>query len=225
MGQETRRVNSHLHGDYPDAVYLEDKDGLYWVAERDISVLRSVTGIEYNGARVGFDGCGAMAQALALMKRGVRVGLRRGDSVRMLRPPTPRRPVTTKSTPVFLAPELLVEAWELAKLEQILDRRSCRFKESFERWRTSFLNESGVARAEPIAVYVYQLAGGMYEVEWELTDISESSFEGFVLAAHLLGRKIPCRLVTPRQRHQRRFPNNQVELEEPVTYGQLRLAL
>lgn len=201
--------------DYPDAVVFEERDGIYWLGQRDLRLIEAAIGVQYGAVRVGFDRDGAVAQALSLMNRGLKVGLRRGATIRMLRPVTQSEVKPVTSSPIFLAPQRLLDEHELDALQAALGRRSCPFRSAYERWQDSF------SEGDKPAIYVYRVAQDMYEVDWQLTSASETTFHGMALAAYRSGRELACRLVAPR----RLRPSSVDSTDEPAIFGQLHLAL
>lgn len=207
------------HQDYPKAVVFEERDGIYWLSPDDVCLVQEASGRDFGGITIGFDKHEAMVQALGLMKRGIQVGLRRGDAIRMLRPPAQRSAKRMVSSQIFLAPEVLLGRRELANLMRALERRPSSISKACEHWKTRLLRET----EEAVEVYVYEVAGGFYEVNWKLTEISEGSFQGLAVASHLLDRRLPCRLITPGQARRR---VRTIETgQEPAVYGQLQLSL
>jgi hypothetical protein len=88
-------------------------------------------------------------------------------------------------------------------------------------------NRESVGQGDaPSRVYVYQVDSDWYEVDWELTGISEKRFQLLALAAYELKRTLECQLVAARPRRRERFlRKGTLQVSEPVAYGQLKLAL
>lgn len=76
-------------------------------------------------------------------------------------------------------------------------------------------------------IYVYQVDQDTYEIDWELTTMMPGAFEAVALAAHLSGQMLPCRLVLPKPKRgkEQNRPRLLLSFREPVTFGQLRMAI
>lgn len=204
-------------GGYPEAVIFEERDGFFWVGERDFPRIEESRGARYDCSAVGFDKQEAMAHALALMARGLKVGLRRGDTVRMLSRPPKRLARKPETTPVFLAPALLFDRSTLQRFAHSVSRQHSRLRVCFDRWR--FFLSSG--EKDTPTIYVMRLADSMYEVDWQHTELSEESLHGLALAADSMGVRLSCRLVSGKHAIGRR----RLTTPKVVVYGQLHLTL
>jgi hypothetical protein len=158
----------------PDAVLFEECDGIFWLTGQDLDAVRAAGKRAYDGERIGFDACEAQAHASVLRRLGIRVGIRRGDTVRFLREHVVqgnRRVVTGK--PLFLKPEALVESKELVRLESALNRKQLPHRVTFERWRTALT--TGDSDLPFIGVFAM---AGMFDVDWQTTELTPESFGG-----------------------------------------------
>lgn len=213
-------------GDYPDAVLFDERDGLYWLESLNLIRFEETTGAHFDCERVGFDTCEAMAHVVRLLERGIKVGLRQGDRVRMLSRRRPHRPAPPAGTSLLLAPELLIDRRELAAMRQSMSRKHWRLRDSLEAWRSLLCQGPQSTGRELPTLYVYEMAAGVYEVDWELTTLQEASFQTFALACDLAGERISCRLVPPRSAgHKPARSAKAIVMQPPVTFGQLRLAI
>jgi hypothetical protein len=82
------------------------------------------------------------------------------------------------------------------------------------------------ARIAPRPFTSTELALLGYEVDWDLTVMTERRFELLALAAYENNRELDCLLVEakPRRRSQS-SAKRPIEVSEPVIYGQMRLGL
>lgn len=194
---------------WPDGVLFEERDGLWWLDGESLVSFQSLTGQRFDCERVGFDKRDAFAYVEALIRKGVRVGVRRGQEVRML---TRRRPQVQRVPPF--------EAF-LVRPEFILDKRDFQMIQACRKVGLASLTDDELS----LSLYVYQLADSMYEVDWKLTCISEAEFRRIALAAYEAGRELPCRLVQSRASVKKQHDKVTLVVEEPITYGRLRLAM
>ena len=193
----------------PEGLFFQEEDGFLWLEKEDLSRFQALTGLTFDCQRVGFDKRDAFAYVDAIIHKGVRVGVRRGQELRML---TRRRPQVQRVPPF--------EAF-LVRPEFILDKRDFQMIQACRK-----VSQASPTDAElGVILYVYKLADSMYEVDWKLTCISEADFRRIALAAFEAGRELPCRLVQPRASVKKQHDRVTLVVEEPITYGQLRLAM
>ena len=193
----------------PDGVLFEERDGLLWLDGESLAAFQSLTGQRFDCERVGFDKRDAFAYVDAVLRKGVAVGVRRGQEVRML---TRRRTQVQRVPPFepfYVRPEF------------ILDKRDFQMIQACRKVSLASLTDAELS----LRLYVYKLADSMYEVDWKLTCISEAEFRRIALAAYEAGRELPCRLVQPRASVKKQHEKVTLVVEEPITYGQLRLAM
>lgn len=219
---------SVARGAYPSYVLFEEQDGLWWLRGKDLSRAKRILDLEYTGDALGFESSVASEYARRLNKQGIKVGLLRGNTVRTLQIHRFKNPNQVPGTTIGLAPELILGLRELEHLEKSLTRKHSRVRDLVERMRSELSNPQADPLADIGTVYVYKVSDRDYEVDWELTTLPQAVFEAVAVATHQTGRMLRCQLVQPkgRRRHPGRLPyKSQVEVSEPVTYGQLRFEI
>src|SRR5207248_374081 len=122
---------------------------------------------------------------------------------------------------ISISAELILDRRELDRLA-LLASKSRTFSEAVA------LMGSRLREGQDVPIpAVYRLDQDMYEVDWELTPIAEPNFQALALAAFHSHRAITCRLVLPKpqRNHGQVSVRYRPILSEPVTYGQMHLAI
>jgi hypothetical protein len=201
-------------------VIFDKRDGLYWLSGSNLAFVKEALRRDWQGEAVGFDYATASWHARGLLERHVRVMYRDGDSIQTLTIERSHKPSITAGIPLDVTPEALIGTRELERLGRLAETRPA--------WRQQvhMMEETLTDDTRSMPLYVYEVAADWYDVDWELTSMSEKRFEAVILAAHRKGRALPCRLVPPKPRRRKRFvPPRTVKVSKPVTHGQLRLAI
>ena len=111
-------------------------------------------------------------------------------------------------------------------LRQAATKRGLGLGEAILGWQTANGSSASEGCGDYGPLYVYKVAEGMYEVDWQFTNLSEQAFKSLALAAYASGRTLPCCLVEPLARRRGALQLGKVlALQAPVTYGQLKFEL
>ena len=212
---------------YPSHILFEERQGVYWLRGQDLVQARQVLPIRPDSASVGFDKVNMSVHAYRLNQKGLKVGILKDGAVRTLQFPRTKKSINVPSTAIGLAPVLLLGRRELERLERRLTRKYSAFKDLTERIKAELSNGHRASVSDFDKLYVYEAWEGAYEVDWELTAMSKTTFESLALATHQTGKKLLCQLVPPKARRKKNLANLKpvTQVSEPVTYGQLRLPL
>lgn len=218
-----------LHEAYPQHIlFVEEEDETYWLRGADLFRAKALLGLTCDGQAAGFDRPTAIRYARDLLERGMKVGVVRGNTVHPLAGPSsaPPQPKLVASRSVGISPELLLGRKELARLTRSLTRQQSPYREFIEGVRNGLAGDNERVLTEFGTLYTYQVGLDCYEVDWELTGIPEGVVAALCVAAHLAGRMLHCELVQPKARRRKgAAPMPVMVVDQPVTYGQLRLSL
>ena len=212
---------------YKGHFLFEERDELWWISGKDVSLARSHLGLRCYGERVGFDPAAGKGYARLLVAQGIQVDLRRGDKTFNLNNrlrDNGRAPLMCRL--VWMDPQLLLPASRLAELRR---RVSCdhpsnhdlaeRLQEALSLGRSRVMFEFG-------KLYVYEVEPNTYEIDWRLSTVQPDIFETMAAVASGGGHKLPCHLVLPKgQRVGPRGKERPVLMSErkPNGRGQLQL--
>lgn len=188
---------------------FEERDGLLWLDGEHLARFCKLTRRRFEVERVGFDKPDELACLDGVMRRGVRVAVRQGQQLRMLT----RHRSQVRPSPPFQQFSV--------RPEYLLDKRD--FEQMQARKTNSLASTPELELGARL--YVIKLMETMYEVDWQLTTLSESEFRKVAYSAYLAHGELPCRLVQARASRTRQSAKRPLTFEEPVTYGQLRLGL
>jgi len=199
-------------------VVFEELNDLFWLRGVDAHLATELLGLRWEGRAVGFDREVALLHADSLLRRHVQVSIRTGALVRTLALRSEVKRVLPPATPICLVAQAFFDERELLRLDRHLQRRTPQAPQLNE--------ESAGQRGGSPRIYVYKVDSDWYEVDWELTAMSEKQFQLIVLAAYKSQGTIECQLVEARpRRRERLLRKGTLQKGEPVAYGQLRLAL
>ena len=212
---------------YPAYILFEERAGIYWLRGQDLARVRHVLMIKSDAESIGFADATMLAHARQLNLKRIKVGILKDNAVHILQFHRPKKPVNIPSTTIGLAPELLLGRRELDRLEACLTRKRSPLKDLALRIRAELSNGHRSSVADFGKLYVYEAWEGAYEVDFELTTMSKTTFEALPLATHQSGEKLLCHLVAPKPRRNKNLANSRPAalVSEPVTCGQLRLPL
>lgn len=212
---------------YPSHILFEEQAGFYWLRGKDLAHTRNILPIKSIADSVGFDQATVSAFAKQLNKKGIEVGILKGNAVRTLQFRLSKKSVKVPCTTIGLAPKLLLGREDLQRLQACLTRKHSPLRDLTQKIRAELSNDHGSNITDFGRLYVYQVSEDIYEVDWELSTISKTTFEALALATHLAGKMLPCHLVLPKSKRKKNgtTPKPVVMFSEPVTYGQLRLPI
>ncbi len=212
---------------YPEHILFEKKEGVYYLRGKDLAQVRKVLGLECDGTTVGFDDIGLSVYLKQLLGRGLQVGIRQGDTVHAVRFCNTSSSYKVISTAIGLAPKLLLGEKELDRLQHRFGNGHSTFSNRVHEVRERIFKGQGMTLKDFGTIYVYQVDQDTYEIDWELTTMTASAFEAVALAAHLSGQMLPCRLVLPKPKRSKKQnrPKLLFSVCEPVTFGQLKMAI
>lgn len=197
-------------------VVFEEHDDMLWLRGKDAELATDLLGLRWEGEAIGFERGMALVHADSLLGRHVEVCIREGAGVRTLSRRRQVKPSQPVSTLVRIRADAFFDERELLRIKQRL--ASSHSSGPFDHRDAS---DDG---SPPI--YVYKVDVCWYEVDWQLTAMSEAHFQGLVLAAHEACSELSCQLVEAKPR--RRIgvsAKGSLQLSEPVVYGQMSLQL
>lgn len=213
---------------YPSYILFEEQGGFYWLRAKDLARARTILPIKSAADSVGFDKATMSAFASKLNKKGIKVGILKGNAVRTIECHRSQKLFPAPSTSIWLAPQVLVGGQELERLQSCVKRKRSTLTAIVESITMGLSNgHHQTWNTDFGTLVVYQVSEDIYEVDWELTTVSKTTFEALALATHLAGEMLPCRLVLPKSKRKKNgnTPKQMVSVGEPVTYGQLRLPI
>lgn len=213
---------------YPDAVVFHEVRGIFIVKGRDAELLSKEFGIDSTSTWYGFDVGEAFCYMTELAKRGYAVVRASNGGVSHVKPPTDRRKEIQRQRAKgrFLAvePTLLFDRRELERVAHDKWLRQRGYKEPFENFRRWLQIGDWRSLRDYGELYVYQV-GDWYELDLELTSMLEGHVLLLAKAALATGCKLPCRVVDPRPRRQRKAGQKSPQLspttEKALPLGQL----
>lgn len=188
-------------------------------------MLREEIDVSTNSPWLGFDDGPAVGCMTQLIEQGFKVVIatKRGSAPARL--PADRRQAINrrrkKATFLAIEPRLLIDekTVESVACGKWLKRRG--YEQLFEQFQTWLVNGERRLLRDYGELYVYRV-GDWYEIDQELTSMLDSHVLLLASAAVATGCRMPCRLVEPRPRRQRR-PCQPTHVEtQPVALGQLR---
>jgi hypothetical protein len=205
----------------PGSFTFEERDGIYWVSGQAAKLAASLLGLNYEGDLLGFDHLTASFYFKRLLEKKARVSCRTGNLVRTIGIPSGNEQSVPTSSPSQLSPESLLDGRELARLSENKARNISRLRDNVEQMKSALLGR------DPPTLYVYEVGGGWYEVDWELTSLTEEGFRAVVLAAVEIGFDVPCRLVPPKPRRSQKREGVRplLQIGDPISFGQLGLGI
>ena len=212
---------------YPDGILFREEEGVYWLRDSDLAWAKHVIGFCCDGESIGLDSESASYYAQSLLEQGERVGILRGNTVRPLALRPPMKPTKVASTTIRVAPVLLFGQRELTRLCRVHTRRRAPMGATVEQFRQELVSGNEAAVRDAGSLYVYQVGQEMYEIDPELTGVSEQVVEALAVATHLEGQMLRCQLVLPKAKRNNKSSEvkPRIVVSEPIMYGQLRLAL
>ena len=228
LDRETEEHWQTVKESYPDAVVFHESRGLYIVKGRDVQVLAKEFGIECNTPIPwwGFDEGQAWGYMSELAERGYAVVRASKDGVSRVKPPADRkaeiRRQRKKGTFLAVEPRLLFGEREIENStnDRWLKRRAYeRLFEEFKRW---LQDDDRRSLGDFGELYIYQVSD-LYEIDFELTSMLDGHVLLLAKAAFATGRKLPCRVVEPKCRRERkgRKPSPALPTEKAPRLGQL----
>jgi hypothetical protein len=179
---------------YPSCILFEELAGIYWLRGRDLARVRDTLSIRSDAESIGFDKATMLAHGRRLNQKRIKVGVLKDMTVRTLQFHRPRKPVNIPSTTIGLAPELLLGRRELERLQSCLTRKHSPLKDLTLRIRADLSNGHHSSVSDFGRLYVYEAWEGAYEVDFELTTMSKTTFEALALVTHQTGKKLLCHL-------------------------------
>lgn len=213
---------------YPRHILFDKVDGLYYLRGKDLVQVRKALGLECESSTsVGFDSISLSVFLRQLLSKGLQVGILEGRTLHAVRLRNTSRSCKVDSTTVGLAPKLLLDQTELDRLQHRFGNGHTTFKDRVQELKEQISKAPGMTLKDFGTIYVYQIDEGTYEVDWELTTMTPDAFEVVAFAAHLSGQMLPCRLVLPKPKRSKKQnrPRLLLSVCEPVTFGQLRMAI
>jgi hypothetical protein len=231
LDRETEEHWQAVKESYPDAVVFHEFGGSFIVRGRDTEVLRKEFDIDSGSTWFGFDDGLASVYMTELASRGYDVVRASNGQVSRVRPPTDHRKEVerqrARSRFLALDPTLLFDEGEIDRLagDKWLRRRG--YEELFDIFKRWLQTGDWRSLRDYGELYVYQV-GDWYEVDLELTSMLEGHVLLLAKAALATRRKLPCRVVEPKRRRERRSgrrPPEPIALPEKAPrLGQLSFA-
>lgn len=217
------------HAAYSGHIIFEEQDGFYWLRGKNLERAKRLLGFEHQQADFGVDSATLADYVDQLDAKGLKVAFLRGSTIQAVKVRKARKQKDVPSTVVGLAPELLLGRHELDRLHVQVEQRRSYLADFVGRLSDQHSGTLSNTFASLGSLYVYQVAEDCYEVDWELSRITRTTFEAFAVLADTSHSKLRCLLVEPRSR--RLLKKAQAErpkvylASEPVTFGQLRLSI
>ena len=209
-----RRTNHREHDSHPTQIAFEERsDGLWWVSGTALTDFKRLVGLRCDGQSAGFEPGAVYSYSTQLAHRSVTITVLRPQGIVAIGAPKVCKPKPPASRSIFLAPDLLLDATEQARLEKSIPLNDALLTQ--------------LATQDLGRIYVYQVAETTCEIDWDLTGIPRASLEACLLACAQLGRNVRCRLVEPKPKRGRRSEPSELGAASVETkkQGQLRLVL
>jgi len=225
-----REIEQHwqvVKESYPDAVVFLAYQDLFIVRGCDLQVLATEFGIQSASPWCGFDDNHAAGYMTDLAIRGYRVIRATDGSTSIVQPPTNRRKEIERQRRKgkFLAidPTLLFGETEIDQATNDKWLRRHAYDGLLDSFKESLRSGNGRALRPFGDLYVYQV-GDWYELDFELTSMLESHVLLLAKAAIATNSKLPCRVVEPRCRRNRKHRASTTIDSEPLPtrLGQVR---
>ena len=208
-----------------DTVLFHDINGIYYLTGEKLAwMLRLLDEPVYCDV-LGADPTLFMVYAQKLLQRDIKVGVARGNVVHMLKKDNPNPHPHILSTTIGISPELLVGRKELIRLARSKEMHSYYNQELINTLKEYLRTDNSKEIKEYGTLYVYRVYD-LYELDLELTTMPRSVVDALLVAAYQTGRMIKCQLVEPKGRRKNGSKQQRkITVSEPVTYGQLGMAL
>ncbi len=192
---------------YPDAIVFQEVRGLFVVKGPDLEALAKEFGIRPGGTWMGFDRSQAWAYMTELVERGYNVvRASAGHACWVGNPADRRREIQRqRARGRFLAlePTLVFDALEVESNDSNTWLRRRGYEELFDKFKRWLQDGDWRSFGEYGELYVYQV-GDWYEIDLELSSMLQSHALLLAKAAVATGCKMPCRVVEPKPRRQRK---------------------
>jgi hypothetical protein len=192
---------------YPGGVVFQEADGLYFVRGNDTAILAKEFALESLSEWCAFDDSQAIGYMQELVERGYSVARATNCGVALVRRTQDRRSEILKQRAKgrfhAISPSLLFAPDEIERATNAMWMRRHGYDELLQRFKSWLANDDRRSLRAYGEVYVYQVAD-WYEVDDELTSMLETHVLLLAKAAIVTGSKLPCKVVEPRSRRNRK---------------------
>jgi hypothetical protein len=211
----------------PAAIVFEEKDGLYWLRGEHLARAKGALGLRCETPAVGFDRLNWSVYVADLSKKRLPIHVVRDNMLFTVTMNSREQASQIHSIAADLTPHQLVGDKEIERLVTCLTRKHSRVGELVRHLRARFARGDQEIWSDPGVLYAYQAFDDVYEVDWDLTQVSHATVDALLLTAHLEHTPLPCQVVPPKPRreHLPRRSAPAIQLSAPVPFGQLRLPL
>ncbi len=208
-----------------DTVLFNEINGIYYLCGEKLAwMLRFVCEPVYCDV-LGADYTLLMRYVPRLLDKGIKVGVIKGNTVRMLDKSNPSPRPKVESTTIGLPPELLEGRKELERLARSREMKRYSTQELINTIKQHLATSNTKEIAEYGTLYVYRIHDS-FEIDYELTTIPRSLIDALLVAAYQSGKMLKAELVEPKGRRKRgRKLQREITVSEPVTYGQMKFEL
>lgn len=211
---------------YPESVVFHEMHGLYIVKGGDMETLTKEFGIHSASPWYGFPEEQTTCYMQQLVERGYSVVVSDVNGASPVRLAAGQngdiRRQRAKGKYLAIEPCLLFDrsTIEAVATDRWVKRRG--YEALLERFKSCLLGADQGSLREFGDIFVYQV-GNWYELDKELTSMLDSHVLLLAKAAIATGSKMPCKLVEPRLRRERKRRQPARVEAEPIPLGQMRL--